>query len=90
MKLKDFDAPKAKSLDDLLEPFLKEENFEVVCSSCGKIHNATRETFYTVYGNICVGLKGGVVGNNFKDNGILGRLSFFCRNNPECKRMKFK
>lgn len=36
----------------------------VRCDHCGKLHEAEGDTFFTVVGNINIGMKGGVVGNN--------------------------
>ncbi len=51
----------------------------VRCDKCGKLHDKKSETFVTIYGNICVGVGGGIVGNNFDDSGNLYRISVFCR-----------
>ena len=62
----------------------------VVCVDCKKEHDATADTFITVYGNITVGSRGGVVGNNFgflageprkmdpENSTRLDRVTIFC------------
>jgi len=63
----------------------------VICVDCKKEHDASADTFVTVYGNITVGENGGVVGDNFaflpgepskKDTENptrLDRVTVFCR-----------
>ena len=53
---------------------------KVVCIACGKRHFPDEQTFITIYGNICIGLDVGIVGNNFKDDRFLSGLSFICYN----------
>lgn len=72
---KTFNPVKAKSLQEIIEGF---EPKEVRCIVCGKRHFPDEETFLTIYGNITVGLFDGIVGNNFSEDGTLGRLNFVC------------
>jgi hypothetical protein len=51
----------------------------VRCDRCNKLHDVNSETFVTIYGNICVGLGGGIVGNNFDKDGDLERVSVYCK-----------
>jgi len=87
MKRKDFDPKKAINLYDLLKTIAQADYMFypviVKCTSCGAWHNSDTETFFTVWGNITAGIEGGIVGNNFDENGQLARLSFFCRH-PKC------
>lgn len=67
----------------------KIENYKLIpikCINCGERHFRDEDTFITVYGNITIGLGGGVVGNNFMDgngkfdnNWQLKGISFICR-----------
>ena len=54
----------------------------VKCSVCGALHEESADTYFSVHGNICVGMSGGVVGNNLDDSGAVSRVSIFCK--PEC------
>ena len=56
---------------------------KVCCIVCGKRHFPDEKTFITIYGNICVGLSVGIIGNNFNDDFILSKLSFVCHA-PAC------
>lgn len=51
----------------------------VKCGKCGKLMDKFSEDFYTVYGNICVGLYGGLVGDNFAENEYLVNVSILCK-----------
>ncbi len=52
---------------------------KIICAYCGKRHFPDEQTFFTFYGNVTVGLEGGIIGNNFRPNGTVGRLFFLCR-----------
>lgn len=56
----------------------------LVCNLCGTEHEKDAKTFSIVAGNIYIGLYGGMVGNNFEDNGQLKNISIFCRTNSPC------
>jgi hypothetical protein len=56
---------------------------KIICVACGKRHFPDEETFFTMYGNMTIGLNAGILGNNFNEDGTLGRLQFICRN-EEC------
>jgi len=81
MQSADFNFKKAMDLNELLRPIIFNpiQEFKVICASCHKKHDPNSETFVTFYGNVCIGLKGGVIGNNFKADGELGRITFLCR-----------
>ncbi len=55
----------------------------VECMACKKRHDPDdpkkQEHFHTIAGNIYVGLNGGLVGNNFKEDGTLFRTQVVCR-----------
>ena len=58
------------------------DNFEVVesvrCMKCGKIHERSENTYITVYGNICVGEVGGILGGgDWSSSGV--PVSTFCQ-----------
>jgi hypothetical protein len=76
MKTKDFDPKKAMSLREIFSRF---PETDITCAICGKKHSPDRETFFTFWGNVTVGLSGGVIGNNFDERGRLGRITFICR-----------
>jgi len=54
----------------------------VKCSQCHKLHSSFSEDFFTFYGNVCIGLKGGMIGNNIVGNRVK-RITILCRK-PEC------
>lgn len=37
------------------------------CVKCEKIHTELEQTFFTVYGNITIGMSGGIIGNNIDE-----------------------
>lgn len=54
------------------------------CMGCGKKHivaadDKENEAFLTFHGNVYVGVSGGIIGNNFDDNGHLENVSCCCR-----------
>jgi len=51
----------------------------VKCETCGVLHDSSSDTFLSFHGNVCVGMGGGVIGNNFNDEGKLDRIMCFCR-----------
>lgn len=54
----------------------------VKCDACGRLHEEAANTYFSVHGNIYIGLEGGVVGNNLDDNGTVSNVSVFCK--PGC------
>jgi hypothetical protein len=54
----------------------------IKCSVCGRLYEVTSNKFVTVYGNICLGVSGGMVGNNIDDNGKVAEPVAFCY--PHC------
>jgi hypothetical protein len=51
------------------EPFIK-------CEHCGKIHDPKNFSFYTVQGNIYLGLAGGLIGNNIRNGEV--KINHYC------------
>lgn len=49
----------------------------VRCVNCQRLHEVTSQDFVAVYGNITVGLSGGIVGNNIVDNKLIN-VSVYC------------
>ena len=65
-----------------LESLVKKETVSrVTCDKCGRKHVDTDRSFMAVYGNITIGLQGGVVGNNLQEREVQ-KVSIFCR--PKC------
>ena len=62
---------------------------QIECLTCHDMHDLDSDTYITVYGNICIGRSGGIVGNNFDEEGILNRVMIFCRNR-ECFNLVVK
>jgi len=61
----------------------KRETVEIKCDTCGRWHNTNGTTCVTVHGNVCVGLGGGIIGNNFEECGpddpsVLKNVSCYC------------
>lgn len=52
----------------------------VKCSICGDCHNVEGETFIRIFGNILLGMSGGLIGNNFNDEGFVKSSVYICRN----------
>ena len=55
----------------------------IKCDKCEKIHDRNSKEFFTVMGNILVGIKGGVIGNNLNDDGQVVKDAHFCK---ECMK----
>jgi len=51
----------------------------VECEFCKKQHLIDSKDYIAVYGNICEGMHGGLIGNNFDENKRLARISIFCK-----------
>lgn len=52
----------------------------VKCIRCEKLHELIPDSreFVTVHGNIMIGLNGGIIGNNFDEEGKLKKITVFC------------
>ena len=81
MKTENFDPLKAMPLDKILENFSNEQ--EIRCAMCNQRHFPDEQTFFAFYGNVTIGLFGGMIGNNINEDGTIGRISFLCRK-KEC------
>ncbi len=81
MKKEIFEPRKAISLDKLLEQFPSDQHIR--CVVCNKRHFEDEKTFFAFWGNVTIGLKGGMIGNNLNEDGTIGRISFICRT-EEC------
>lgn len=59
----------------------------VKCDHCGSIHlvdeGSQQTDFIAIHGNITIGMNGGVIGNNFDQDGTVNRISIYC-NKKEC------
>jgi len=51
----------------------------ILCAVCGREHDPLSEDFFTFYGNVTVGLNGGIIGNHFDEDGTLACVTFLCR-----------
>jgi len=51
----------------------------IKCDKCDRIHDVNSKTYFTVVGNIFAGNMGGIVGNNFGEDGSLINSSHYCR-----------
>ena len=52
----------------------------IKCDRCGQLFENNSENFYTIKGNINIGLTGGVIGNNFdEDKKTLNRENHYCK-----------
>jgi len=50
----------------------------IKCQRCGELHERSEETYMTVYGNVCVGERGGILGGgNWSANGV--PVNTFCK-----------
>ena len=93
MKIKDGWDQNTDTLDfsKIQKTIVKRHNQEhqekIVCLNCGKIHKTDAETFLTFYGNVTIGLSGGIIGNNFSNKGELSRVTFLCRKEVCCQQM---
>jgi hypothetical protein len=60
------------------------------CAHCGEVHGIVRymrcfaefpvnsDKYFTIYGNVAVGINGGIIGNNFNSEGKLEKASIVC------------
>lgn len=94
MNIKKWDHKSAYHLKNHIDPILYQvcdpyEPEKIRCRTCGRRHFPDECTFVTFYGNVCVGLNGGIIGNNFAEDGTLARVSFYCRNERCLKSLFF-
>lgn len=50
----------------------------VRCAICGKLHAQESDNYVAVQGNITIGMKKGIIGNNI-ENDIVTKVSIFCK-----------
>ena len=77
-----------KIQEDAFEKLIEEKR-QVKCTACFTMHDVDSDGYLSIYGNICIGRSGGIVGNNFDDDGMLNRVMIFCRN-KECFNLVVK
>ncbi len=68
--------------DEIMETYLTNKE-RIICMHCGRRHFPEEDTFFSFYGNVMIGLTGGIIGNNFNDDETLKKISFLCKND-EC------
>jgi hypothetical protein len=81
MQKENFKYTHTKDIHQLIDEFPPDQ--KIICFSCHKRHFRDEDTFFTFYGNVTIGLFGGMIGNNLNEDGTIGRLSFICRK-QEC------
>lgn len=68
----------------------KVETIEAVeCVVCGKLHRVDDNRFVSIHGNICIGMNGGVVGNNLDESGRVCKVTIVCSTH-DCLEGLFK
>ena len=72
----DFDYLNVTNLDDILDNLNVGDT--VKCQHCHKEHDKDSQEFFTFYGNVCIGLVGGMIGNNVMDMKVK-RITILCR-----------
>lgn len=50
----------------------------VKCDKCGRFFDTGSNDFFTIYGNVCRGLEGGIIGNNLDDDMKVVRENHYC------------
>lgn len=51
----------------------------VECVVCKKLLRADSENYVVIYGNVCIGRNGGMIGNNLDENGRVVNSTCVCR-----------
>ncbi len=51
----------------------------ITCDKCNKLFLKDSENYFTIEGNIYIGECGGLIGNNFDEEGKVVRVNHFCR-----------
>lgn len=71
-------------LSSHVQPEAAKNTIEAVeCMVCGRLHKASSQHFLSFHGNVCIGLNGGIIGNNLDEDGKVIRVQFICHNR-EC------
>ena len=86
-KVKDLNDPRKWNFKplDLLD-FSKSRFVE--CDVCKTKHSMSSEDFMVYYGNVTVGIGGGLIGNNLHHGAVM-RVAVMCRK-PECHKTLLK
>lgn len=53
----------------------------VKCYKCSKLYEIESHDYISIMGNILIGSGGGIIGDNFDDNGKLRNTTVICRGN---------
>lgn len=51
----------------------------VKCCNCGALMSKDSNDYISIYGNICIGESGGIIGNNLSEDNRVERATIFCR-----------
>jgi len=70
--------PKAVTKDKVMAAATKTVNV-VECSKCGAMHLVDGDGFVAIYGNITVGMNGGIIGDNIDEKGKVIGSVILCR-----------
>ena len=60
----------------------------VECCCCGTLHEIDSEDYVAFHGNVTIGMKGGLIGNNLDEEGRVANVSIYCRN-KYCLKVPF-
>ena len=80
IKKEGWDPKDAVSVSSQFQEITGEQEFEIKCMVCGREHEFGSDKFFSIYGNVLIGINGGIIGNNFSNDGKLARINFICRN----------
>lgn len=56
----------------------------VQCLECKQLFAMESEDFFVFYGNVTIGIAGGLIGNNLSDSGQVVRATVVCRDCLPC------
>lgn len=51
----------------------------VICDPCGREWPLKSDSYVMFHGNVTLGYRGGLISNNFNEDGILNAFSIFCQ-----------
>ena len=60
----------------------------IKCDCCGRLLDPYSDEFLIFLGNVEIPNRGGIIGNNFKEDGTLGNITIICRHG--CLEETFK
>ena len=63
--------------------------YNVTCCKCGELHNIESVKYLSIVGNILVGIKGGIIGDNLDTKNNLNGVTIVCRK-ESCINKLFK